>query len=302
MSSVVSTSALTFKYGSHVALDAVDLNVREGSLHALLGPNGSGKTTLLKILMGMLPPMSGTASVLGKNVGTLSVADRAGISYVAEGQELPGWMRLRELEAYLAPMYAAWDRSLADSLRERFNLDPGRRLRAMSRGERMKAALLCALAPRPKLMIMDEPFTGMDVMVKDELVRGLLESAGQEGWSVLIASHDIAEVELVADSVTVLRNGRIIMSEAMEGVQDRYRHVDAMLPDEAAARAVAARPEWLSVSRAGARLQFINAGVNGDEVVRQALPNATRVETRPASLREVFVAVVKDSEQSGRTR
>src|SRR5690606_14549656 len=117
---------------------------------ALLGPNGAGKTTLLQILAGLRRPAAGWARVLGKDVTALGVGDRQAIGYVAEGLRLPGWMTLRQLEAYLAPLYPEWDRSLADELRRRFRLDPDRRIRTFSRGEHMKAALLCALAPRPR--------------------------------------------------------------------------------------------------------------------------------------------------------
>ena len=190
--------------------------VPEGALYALLGPNGAGKTTLLKILLGLLRPTAGRVALLGKELPYLTRRDRAAIGYVAEGQHLPGWMTMDRLEGYLAPLYPTWDFALASQLRERFRLPAGRKLRQMSRGERMKAALLVALAPRPRLLIMDEPFTGMDALVKDELVRGLLESVAGEGWTVLLCSHDIGELEGLADWVGFLDAGRLIISEPMD--------------------------------------------------------------------------------------
>ena len=168
---LIEASGLTHRYGRSVALRDVELTVPEGALYALLGPNGAGKTTLLKILLGLLRPTAGRVALLGKELPYLTQRDRAAIGYVAEGQHLPGWMTMDRLEAYLAPLYPTWDFALASQLRGRFRLPVGRRLRQMSRGERMKAALLVALAPRPRLLIMDEPFTGMDALVKDELVR-----------------------------------------------------------------------------------------------------------------------------------
>ena len=195
---VVEVTQVTHRYGKVTALEDLNLAVPQGALYALLGPNGSGKTTLLQILMGLRRPTAGRVEIFGKESHSLSLPDRAGIGYIAEGQSLPGWMRLEQLEAYLAPLYSTWDRLLATSLRKRFSLDPTRKLQAMSRGEQMKAALLCALAPRPRLLIMDEPFTGMDAMVKDDLVQGLLDSASSEGWTVLVTSHDIGELEMLA--------------------------------------------------------------------------------------------------------
>ena len=159
----------------------------EGALYALLGPNGSGKTTLLQLLMGLRRPSAGRVSIMGVDSAALTLRDRSTIGYIAESQALPKWMRLEQLEAYLAPLYATWDAALARDLRTRFDLDPQKTIGTLSRGQQMKVALLCALAPRPKLLLMDEPFTGMDALVKDDLVRGLLESSGSEGWTVLLS-------------------------------------------------------------------------------------------------------------------
>lgn len=221
---VVEVSGLTHKYGRMAALRDVSFEVPEGALYALLGPNGSGKTTLLQILMGLRRIQTGSAKILDVDASSLGVRERQRIGYVAEGQELPTWMRVRELEAYLAPLYDSWDFALANHLRERFELDPSRRIKHLSRGERMKAALLVALAPRPKLLVMDEPFSGMDVLVKDELVRGLLEAAGSEGWTVLLTSHDISELEMLADWVGVIDHGAMRVSEPMDTLRERFDH------------------------------------------------------------------------------
>ena len=178
-----------------MALDNVSFQIDEGRIVGLIGPNGSGKTTLLQIVAGLRRPTEGSVSVLGRDAGGLTYVDRMSIGYIAEGQRLPGGMTLARLEAYLAPLYDGWDGRLADALRARFRLDPDRRLGTLSRGESMKAALLCTLAPRPELLVMDEPFTGMDVQVRDELVRGLLETSGRESWTVLVCSHDVGELD-----------------------------------------------------------------------------------------------------------
>jgi ABC-type multidrug transport system ATPase subunit len=193
---------LTYRYRVGTdALHGVDLSIPQGALFALLGPNGAGKTTLVQILAGLRRATRGRASVLGVECSALTYRDRMSIAYVNESQQLPTWMRVAQLEAYVAPLYPTWDASLAARLRERFPLPMDRPIRTFSRGERMKAALPCVLAPRPTLLLMDEPFSGMDAIVKDELVRGLLESAGAEGWTVLLSSHDIGELELLADRV-----------------------------------------------------------------------------------------------------
>jgi ABC-2 type transport system ATP-binding protein len=298
----VEIAGLTYRYGRVVALDDVSLEVPTGAVYAVLGPNGAGKTTLLNILIGLLRPRAGRVEVLGTPQSSLRAEDRAWIGYVAEGQQLPRWMRLRQLEAYLAPLYPGWDPALADDLRRRFRLDPERAVGKLSRGEQMKAALLCALAPRPRLLLMDEPFTGMDALVKDELVRGLLGAAAGEGTTVLISSHDLGELETLADWVGFLDRGRLLLSEPMDALRSRFRRVELVLapgsgpPPELP-------PGRLLEERAGQRVSFLVSAA-GDAVeaeLRGRLGDGDRLEVRGATLREIFVALAQEGPAASAT-
>ena len=294
---VVQTNRLSHRFGRTWALREVDLEIGEGSLYALLGPNGAGKTTLLKVLMGLLHPTRGDAHLRGRPIGSLSTRERARIAYVAEGQDLPGWMTLRQLVAYVAPMYERWDAGLARHLEDRFRLPADRKIRRMSRGEQMKTALLAALAARPEILIMDEPFTGMDALVKDEIVYGLLELAQSGDWTVLLCSHDIGELENLADQVGFLDRGRLILSEPLEVLRGRFRRVEVQLGTGALTEMNGLPPTWLSPQRAGNRVSFVTCdhGVIGwEDDVRVNLPGAGRVEVSGASLREVFVALAAE--------
>jgi len=293
--SVIDVNGLTYRYGTTVALQGVDLRIEAGELHALVGPNGSGKTTLLQILAGLRRARTGRASVLGRDVSSLGVADRQRLTYVAEGQRLPGWMRLEQLEAYLAPLYPTWDHALARDLGSRFDLDPRRTLQAMSRGQQMKAALLCALAPRPRLVLMDEPFTGMDAAVKDDLVRGLLDSAGTEGWTVLLCSHDIGELEMFTDHVSVLVDGRIALSTSMDAMRERFKRVEVLLAGSER-RLQEQDADWISVERGGPLLTLLVSHHDGFPLevgLRGRFPDAVRIDVRDATLREVFIALTR---------
>jgi ABC-2 type transport system ATP-binding protein len=288
----VEVLGLTYRYRAGTdALHGVDLSIPQGALFALLGPNGAGKTTFVQILAGLRRATRGRASVLGIECSALAYGDRTSIAYVNENQQLPTWMRVEQLEAYVAPLYPTWDASLAAKLRDRFQLPTDRPIRTFSRGERMKAALLCVLAPRPKLLLMDEPFSGMDAIVKDELVRGLLESAGAEGWTVLLSSHDIGELELLADRVGILAEGRMRLNASMDDVRSRFKRVEVTASGPPPANGVDAN--WMSVERAGNRLGFV-ADTSDENALSGELSRrfpAARVEVRPATLREVFVAV-----------
>ena len=162
----------------------------------------------------------------------------------------------------------------------------------------MKAALLCALAPRPKLLLMDEPFSGMDAMVKDELVRGLLESAGSEGWTVLVASHDIGELELLADHVGILAGGRMRLAASMDDVRARFKRVEMTASEPLSANGT--QPGWMSVERAGNRLGFIAETADEDGLAHELSRRyaAARIDVRPATLREVFVALAGRDEHT----
>ncbi|MFL5563440.1 MAG: ABC transporter ATP-binding protein [Gemmatimonadaceae bacterium] len=297
----VEASHLSYSYGRTEALHDVSLAVPEGALYALLGPNGAGKTTLLQILAGLRRVTSGRVSIIGKDRSTLTRADKARISYVAEGQRLPGWMRLEQLEAYLAPLYPTWDPALADSLRDRFALDPRRRVGTFSRGEHMKAALLCAVAPRPQLVLMDEPFTGMDPVVKDDLVRGLLASAASDGWTAIISSHDVGELELLTDWVGFIDHGRMRLSEDRDRLRERFKRVTIISAD-AASLERRGGDEWLSADRAGQRLTFVtdSAAPDRDATLRARFPGAETIEVHDATLGEIFVAMVRQGAGAAR--
>jgi ABC-2 type transport system ATP-binding protein len=204
-------------------------------------------------------------------------------------------MRLAELEAYLAPLYDAWDARLARELRDRFELDPTRKIRTFSRGQRMKVALLCALAPHPRVLVMDEPFTGMDALVKDDLVRGLLASTSADGCTILLCSHDIAELELLADWVGFLDRGSLRLSEPMDRLREQFTRIDATLPGDSTIASVGALPsEWMSKEAAGRRIGFVlraESRAVAERIVQSRLGEGAQVESRDASLREIFVAL-----------
>ncbi len=158
MSSAIRTENLVKKFRKVTALDGMNLDVPEGAIYALVGPNGAGKTTTIKILMNIFPATRGRAEVLGADSARLRGAAFASIGYVSENQELPGWMDFRRLRDFLRPFYPTWDPKLERELVTQLDLPVDRKLSKLSRGMRMKAAMLVALAYHPKLIVLDEPF------------------------------------------------------------------------------------------------------------------------------------------------
>jgi len=272
----VRAAALTHAYGRRTVLQGLDLSVPAGAMYALLGENGAGKSTLLRLIAAIEPVRRGTIELFGVSGRSLAMEQRQRLAYVAEGQQLPGWMRLSQLEGYCAPLYPTWDAALGTRLRDRFALDPMQRVSQMSRGQRMKAALLCALASRPALLLMDEPFTGIDVATKDELVRGLLDTATGEGCTVLVCTHDIAEIELLADWVESLREG--------------YKRVELTL---AAQATVPSRwpSSWLQVQQAGHRVSALMTHEDAHGAARGLPRLAAQVDVHDVTLKELYLAL-----------
>lgn len=290
MSSPIACVTLSKSFHANAALADLDLEVPEGSIFALLGPNGAGKTTLIKILVNILKPTSGSATVLGTASKRLSPRLFTKIGYVSENQELAEWMTLNQFLAYLKPFYPTWDTQLAAELVNEFHLPGNTPLRNLSRGMKMKAALASSLAYRPLLLILDEPFSGLDPLARDEFIAGLLSRA--EETTIFVSSHDVAEVESFASHVAFLQTGHLQFSEEIAALNARFRKVElifdtqAHLPDEWP-RA------WSKPQLSGTTLRFVTARFDAAEAnsqVRQLFGNAPAVSFTPMTLREIFLS------------
>jgi ABC-2 type transport system ATP-binding protein len=281
-------------FGAAKVLHDVSFCVPRGSVTALLGPNGAGKSTALRMAVNLLAPTAGGVTVLNTPSRRLGPAELRRLGYVADGMELPLWMTVDQFLVWCRPLYPQWDRALEQRLRTDFDLPGGRKLAHLSRGQRMKAALLSCLAYRPELLLLDEPFSGLDPLVRDEFIAGLLEMAGSEGWSLLVSSHDIEEVQRLADRVVVLDNGRVKLEESTEELLARHRLVEVLMPSDAPLPAKTSG--WLNAGTAGRIARFIEPHYDEralNEKIAQFLPGAVSHTAVPLSLREVFVALVK---------
>jgi ABC-2 type transport system ATP-binding protein len=178
------------------ALAGLNLEIPAGAIYGLVGPNGAGKSTGIKTLMNILTPTGGRAEVLGCDSRRLGAHEFTRIGYVSENQQLPDWMTVGYFMSYLKPFYPAWDDTRAAELLRQFDLPTDRKLKQLSRGMRMKAALASSLAYRSTLLVMDEPFSGLDPVMRDDLIQGILDSADET--TILVSSHDLAEIENLA--------------------------------------------------------------------------------------------------------
>jgi len=292
---IIETNGLSRRYWRTEALRDLTLAVPTGSVFALLGSNGAGKTTAIKVLMNLLPPTSGSATVLGVDSRRLGERERAQIGYVSENQKLPLWMTVRQLLDYCRPFYPTWDAALETRLLAQFDLPPDRKLKHLSRGMLMKAALLSTLAYRPKLLVLDEPFSGLDPLARDDFVRGILEASELGDWTVLVSSHDIEEVERLADNVALLENGRLRFSETTESLLGRFRRMEVTVPGPVSLGAPPAG--WLELEQKGGLVKFIVTDfTNGtvERACRDRFPEGTAV-AHPMTLREIFVTLARET-------
>jgi ABC-2 type transport system ATP-binding protein len=221
--SVIETHDLAKSYGKFGALHGLNLSMPAGSVFALVGASGAGKTTTIKILLNMIAPSRGHARILGVDTRSLQPAVLAQIGYVSESQALPARLKVGQFFDYLRPCYPTWDLPLEQQLRSQLRLPPGRRISDLSHGMRLKLALACAMAYRPKLLVLDEPFSGLDALTRDEMIREFLREPRE--MSILISSHELDEVERLATHVAFLDEGRLLFQGTLEDLRGHSREV-----------------------------------------------------------------------------
>ena len=228
--SAVSVHNLRKAFGSQVVLEDVSFEVPRGQTFALLGRNGTGKTTMIRMLLGLLPPDSGTIRVAGCDPAMKSIELRRNVGYLAEDQSMYDWMTAVELCRFLQPFYPRWNTQLADRYLDRFELPRHVRIERLSKGQTVKLGLAVALAHAPEVAILDDPALGLDPVSRKEFNRDLVEHLQAEGRTVIYSSHLLDEVEAVADVVAILDRGRIVRQGPTETLRDEVQRM--ILPQE----------------------------------------------------------------------
>ena len=307
MTPAIQTHELSKGYNHTIALHPLTLTVPRGAVFALVGHNGAGKTTLIKLLMNMLHPSSGSASVLGRPSTSLTGSDFTRIGYASENQELPDWMTVGQFLAYLRPFYPTWDDA---ALVKQLDLPLDRKLKNLSRGMLMKAALASILAFNPALILLDEPFSGLDPLVRDELIEALRPRAlgaahASTQPTILISSHDLAEVESFATHIGFLHQGQLLFAEEMASLNARFREVTLSLtppalvdgvPPVASALAAPVPDSWLLLERTPTAARFVHIHADTEPLpaqVAEVFPNVSGLQVEPMNLRAIFLALAK---------
>lgn len=219
---LIAITGLTRRFGTRAALSSVTLRIPRGGVYGLVGANGAGKTTLIRHVLGLLCAEEGSVRVFGRDPVADPVGVLSRIGYLSEENDLPGWMRVGELMLYSRAFYPGWDDAYAGELRTTFGLDPAAKINTLSKGQKARAGLVIALAYRPELLVLDEPSSGLDPIVRRDILGAVLRTIADEGRTVLFSSHLLEEVEQVADHVTMIREGTIVLSAPLKEVKDAH--------------------------------------------------------------------------------
>ena len=281
------------KFRRFEALRGLSFSVPQGSAFALIGANGAGKTTIIKILTNILEPTSGRANLLGVDSRKFSPRELVQIGYVSENQDMPARLTVAEYVDYLRPFYPSWDRDLERETLRQLRLPPERKIGDLSHGMRLKMALVCALPYRPKLLLLDEPFSGLDPLVRDEFMEGLLKQAGE--MTILISSHELGEIDGVATDIGFLDEGKLLFQESMAELNGRFREVRVTLADEAAPPAQVPK-DWLGLQAIGNVLAFVESSFDEKrfgEFVQSRLGEVRAIDSQPMSLRSIFTTLAR---------
>jgi ABC-2 type transport system ATP-binding protein len=285
---VIAITGLSRSFGAKKALDDVSVYVPRGGVFGLVGENGAGKTTLIKHLLGLLRAETGVVKVFGQN----PVADPVGvlgrIGYLSEQPDLPGWMRVDELMRYTQAFYPGWDMAYAEQMREQFELPAAARLKTLSKGQQAKAGLLAAQAHRPELLLLDEPSSGLDPIVRREILEAVIRTVADEGRTVFFSSHLLEEIERVSDQIAMLHDGKLVLCGPLDEIKAQHHSLTLRFgsPLKQAPMVSGA----LSVNGSGREWKVICNGNRDLLPAFAAQAGAEIVEEHAPSLNEIFVS------------
>ncbi|MBI3461494.1 MAG: ABC transporter ATP-binding protein [Planctomycetes bacterium] len=285
---IVDIRRVTRQFGNKTALDDVSLAVPRGGVFGLIGGNGAGKTTLIKHILGLLKAQAGSVQVFGLDPVKNPVGTLGRIGYLSEDRDLPNWMRVGELIRYTQAFFPTWDEAYAEELRLAFDLDRNAKVKNLSRGQRARAGLLVALAHRPELLVLDEPSSGLDPVVRRDILGAIIRTIADEGRTVLFSSHLLDEVERVADRVAIIHQGRIVLTAPMDQLKETHRRVTLRF-----GQSLEQPPSLvgtISCAGQGSEWTYVCSG-EGEQLRRAAeAVGATVVDEAALSLDEIFVS------------
>ena len=290
---IIEASELRKSYKGAMALNGLNLAVRPGSVYGFLGRNGAGKTTTIKLLMGLLRPDSGSATVFGlPSSGDASIEIHRRTGFVTEEKDLYPYMTVEGMIRFTRPFFPKWRDDLEKRYLQMFDLPPRRKTADLSKGMRSKLMLLLAIARGAELLVLDEPSDGLDPVGVRDMLRELMTLMATEGTTIFFSSHQLDEVEQIADHICIIDHGQAVISGSLDDLKCRYQRVQVVLDREPAAPV-----RWVDgaehVRQEGRTVSIlVNGNIDGVVAQAQSLPGAS-VERFPVTLQELFMEHVR---------
>ena len=288
---IIEVVGLRRRFGTKIALDNASLAIPSGLVFGLVGQNGAGKTTLIRHLLGLLTAQEGSVKVFGHDPARDPVAVLSRLGHLSEERHLPQWMRVHELLDYTRAFYPGWDCAFADQLCREFHLDSSQKVKTLSKGQHVRLGLVLALAHRPELLVLDEPSSGLDPVIRRDVLEAIIRTVADEGRTVLFSSHLLDEVERVADHVAMIHHGKVLLTDTLDEIKARHHHL--VLRFATPVHEAPPVPGFLGGERHGDEWSiFCHHEL---DTIRRAVAElgAQLVEHRRPSLDEIFLAQIQ---------
>lgn len=287
---MVEVHQLSRNFGNTKAIDEVSLQVHPGLVYGLVGANGQGKTTLIKHLLGLLRAKQGSVRIFGLDPVKHPVEVLQRIGYLSEDRDLPEWMRIDELLRYTAAFHPNWDQDYAEELLKTFALDPAKKVKNLSKGMRAQAGLIAAVAHRPELLLLDEPSTGLDAVVRKDILNAIIRTVADEGRAAIFSSHLLDEVEQMSDYVFMMDQGKLVLQGSLDEIKEQHYLFNVCLTTSK--EKLPPIEGILSAELRGRTWSIVCNGAKQE--VRESLQaiGGEVTQARNASLQEIFVARV----------
>lgn len=290
---------VSFNYDSGaLALRNLNLTVPQGSVYGLLGRNGSGKSTLIKLFMALMHAKEGKVKVFGQDPWSDHQGIKSRIGYISEDQILPSYLRIIDLFKFYSECYKNWDDNIAENLRKKFKLDSNKKLAHFSKGQQRQVGLICAVAHKPELLILDEPGGGLDAVVRRELLEMIIELLHESGSTVFFSSHYLQDVERIADRIGILKEGRILLETSLDNIHENYCKVILPAIDANSYTAIDGCSECFYIKKTGdAHAAIFSTNLeNAKIIINKYLKSPSIIQGSQLNLEEIFIALVGDVE------
>ena len=288
----IKTDGLSRSFARSQAVTDLTMRVPKGSIYGFLGRNGAGKTTAIKMLAGLIKPDAGTVRVLGREPMAFTAGDRQRIGYLSEKQILPN-LSVAALIDFCRPLYPRWDQDSVHRLIASFRIDPKKKILQLSQGAQRQVAFILAIAPRPELIILDEPASTLDVVARREILDEILALVREGGPTVFLSSHILSDIERVADHIGIMVDGTLKISEPLDDLKDNFRKVRF----HSATRDLATLelPHTLHRQCTGREALFTLRQADETELARAALAHGAQFEIQSLNLEDIFVEISRRS-------